>query len=124
MSLHVATGEFEGPLEHLLKLIQEKKMPINDISLASVCDEYVAYIKKLQETHYHSVTYFLVIAATLLLIKSKSLLPSIATSEEEEESMEDLERRLSLYSVFAEQTDMLSDATRVKSSYFQRYQLY
>lgn len=92
--------DFEGPLEVLLRLVEEKKMHISKVSLASVADDFVAYLGKLEHGHNATKTQmadFILVASTLMLIKSISLLPELKVSEEEKGSIEDLERRLALY---------------------------
>ncbi len=101
-SFKIKTEIFEGPLELLLSLIEKRKLFINDISLAKVADDYISYVQTLQSFPIASTAHFILIASTLLLIKSKSLLPSISLTEEESESMEDLERRLKLYKRYKE----------------------
>ena len=86
--------KFEGPFELLLELIEKEKLKISDISLAKVTDEYIAYIKTLERLDPEALAEFLVVAAQLMLIKSRSLLPTLALTEEEEESIEELEKRL------------------------------
>jgi|TARA_Y100000310_G_scaffold345555_1_gene466528 segregation and condensation protein A len=93
----VKTPAFEGPLDLLLTLIEKRKLFINDISLASVTDDYVAHMNSAPKFSIARTADFVLIAATLLLIKSKSLLPQLNLSEEEEDSIEDLEIRLKLY---------------------------
>ena len=66
---------FEGPLDLLLQLIERNELPITEIALSSIADEYVAYIKSVQEVNPAELAEFLVIAAKLLLIKSQALLP-------------------------------------------------
>lgn len=90
----VKTKEFEGPVEKLLNLIEERKLFISDISLARVTDDYIKYIEALEEHDIDGTAEFIVIASTLVLIKSKSLLPDMELSEEEEKNIEDLEDRL------------------------------
>ena len=96
-TFHVKTASFEGPLDLLLILIEKRKLLINDISLAQVADDYIAYVKKLSEFPISMSAHFILIASTLLLIKSRSFLPNLELSEEEKGSIEDLERRLKLY---------------------------
>lgn len=67
--------EFEGPLDLLLQTIERKQLPITQISLANIADEYVSYIKSLKEVNPAELAEFLVLAAKLLLIKSQALLP-------------------------------------------------
>lgn len=98
----IKTATFEGPIELLLRLIEDRKLPINEISLAEVTESYIAHIRSLSEYPLGYVTQFLVIASTLILIKSKSLLPMIELSDEEEESIEDLEERLRLYKMYGD----------------------
>jgi len=98
----IKTGFFEGPLELLLDLIERRKLLINDVSLASVTDDFLAYIKQQQELPVAQTANFILVASTLLLIKSKSLLPVLELTEEEEGSIRDLEERLRLYKRFKE----------------------
>ena len=93
----VKTAAFEGPLEALLRLVEERKLFINEISLAEVTDDYIKYVKGLTGYDMGQISGFLVVAATLILIKSRSLLPSLELTEEEHEQIGDLERRLRLY---------------------------
>lgn len=93
----VKTPVFEGPLELLLELIERRKLFINDISLAEVADEYISYVEKVDEFPVRDVAQFVLIASTLVLIKSRSLLPEFTLSPEEEADIKDLERRLVLY---------------------------
>lgn len=93
----VKAGEFEGPFELLLKLIEEKKLSINEISLTDVADKYLEYIKNLKDFPIDEAVGFLHVASTLMLMKSRSLLPSLKLTEEEEESISDLEERLVIY---------------------------
>src|SRR3989344_4942920 len=93
----VKTAVFQGPLELLLDLIEKRKLHISDISLAKVTDDYIAHIQQFEHYPMADSANFILVATTLLLIKSKSLLPSLALSEEEQHSIEDLEYRLKIY---------------------------
>ncbi|MFA6251617.1 MAG: segregation/condensation protein A [Candidatus Paceibacterota bacterium] len=109
----VRAGTFEGPLELLLSLIEEKKLFVNEISLAEVTNDYIAHIKSLSEIpnekHIADVSYFILVAATLILIKSKSLLPSLSLTEDEEEKISDLENRLRLYKIIKEASILIKN---------------
>lgn len=98
-SFSIDVGEFKGPLEALLTLIEERKLSISDVSLANVTDAYVAYVEKLPELPLGETAQFILVASTLLLIKSRSLLPTLELSDEERESVEELERRLARYAI-------------------------
>ena len=93
----VRVGEFEGPLELVLDLIEKRKMHISDVSLSQVADEFIEYIKSFEEFPIADSADFILVASTLLLIKSKSLLPNLQLTEEEQGSIEDLENRLASY---------------------------
>lgn len=103
LTYKVKTGEFEGPLDLLLSLIEQRKFFVNEVSLAEVTNDYVAYIKSLSDVptdrHIADVSYFILVAATLILIKSKSLLPDLSLTEDETEKISDLEQRLNLYKI-------------------------
>ena len=97
---NVKTSVFEGPLQVLLEMIENRKLFINEISLASVAEDYINYVKNLgsdTQEHISDVTGFVVVAATLILIKSRSLLPNLELAPEEETAIDDLEKRLRLY---------------------------
>ncbi len=100
----VKTDAFEGPVELLLSLIEKRKLFINEVSLASVTDEYLNFLKSTTTASIGSIANFIVIASTLLLVKSKSLLPDFTLTNEEEESIGDLENRLKLYKIIRDIT--------------------
>jgi segregation and condensation protein A len=89
--------KFEGPLELLLEFIEKEKLSISEISLAKVADEYIQHVKNLDKIDPEELAEFLVVAAQLMLIKSRSLLPQLKLTEEEEGSIEELEKRLKEY---------------------------
>lgn len=97
MSFTIKQDRFEGPLELLLDLIEKKKLFVNDVSLAKVADDYIAYVRNLSEFPVSDSAHFVLIASTLLLIKSKSLLPNLDLTTEEQASIDDLNRRLRIY---------------------------
>lgn len=97
MSVNIKVQEFEGPLDLLLQLIEEHQLDITTLALASVTEQFLEYVRNLQEKQPLMLADFLVIAAKLLVIKSKSLLPNLDLSLEEEESATDLTAQLLLY---------------------------
>ena len=102
------TEKFSGPLGLLLTLIESEEMDITEISLAKIADEYVAYIRSAQDINPEELADFLVIAAKLLFIKSKALLPYLYSAEEEEE-INDLERQLKMYKEFIVASQKVKD---------------
>ncbi len=121
---NVKQASFEGPLELLLSLIEQRKLFVNEISLAEVTNDYIGYIKSLSDLPSNrriaDVSYFVLIAATLILIKSKSLLPSLALTEEEEEKITDLESRLKLYQIIKNASIEVKNAFGAQIIFFPR----
>lgn len=97
--LDVTTEKFSGPLGLLLSLIEGEELDITEISLAKIADDYVGYIRAAKDIDPEELADFLVVAAKLLFIKSKALLPYLYSAEEEEE-IGDLERQLRMYKEF------------------------
>ncbi len=96
----IQTEVYSGPLDLLIDLIERRKLLINDISLASVTDEYMTYVATFERSPLREMADFIVLASTLLLLKSKSLLPVLELTEAEEETVESLEKRLRYYQIF------------------------
>lgn len=113
----IKTEVFEGPLDTLLSLIEKRKLFINDISLAQVADDYIAYVKGLENFPIADSAHFILIASTLVLIKSKSLLPNLTLSEEEQQDIEDLEKRLSEYQKYKALSTHLKEKFGINISY-------
>lgn len=114
---NVKTHIFEGPLDTLLSLIEKRKLFINDISLAQVADDYIAYIKSLDNFPIADSAHFILIASTLVLIKSKSLLPTLQLSEEEQGSIDDLEDRLKQYQKYKALSTHLKERFGINVAY-------
>lgn len=109
-SFALETESFRGPLEVLLDLIESRKMSVSDVSLSQVTDAYLAYVEKLPELPLAETAQFILVASTLLLIKSRTLLPTLDLSEEEKESIEELEMRLAQYAVIRRAAGLLRSA--------------
>ena len=105
----VKTSAFEGPLDLLLDLVEKRKLLINDISIAEVTDEYMRQVSLMQELSLPNTAQFVALAATLLLIKSKSLLPVLELTQEEEEGIDDLEARLRKYKIYRDAAKNLEE---------------
>jgi len=93
----IKTEVFEGPMDLLLSLIEKRKLLINDVSLAKVTDDFISHLQNREVYSIKDTSEFLVVASTLLLIKSRSLIPSLNLSEEEKTDMRDLELKLKIY---------------------------
>ena len=102
----VKIDNFEGPLDLLCHLIEKNKMNIYDINLSEITDQYVDYLKEQEKMNLEIASEFLVMATTLLYLKSKNLLPK--QEEDEEEITEDeLIRRIIEYKKFKEISKIL-----------------
>ncbi len=96
----IKTTGFEGPFGLLLELVEKRKLFINDVSLAVVTEDYLKHMNKLGGLHHSEIASFVFVASTLILIKSKSLLPNLSLTSEEEGDIKSLEERLRLYELF------------------------
>ena len=114
----IKTQVFEGPLDLLLGLIEKRKLFINDISLAKVADDFINHIKGFEKFPMEESANFILIASTLLLIKSKSLLPALTLTEEEEGGIHDLETRLKIYQRIKDASAHIKDRFGEQSIYF------
>ena len=85
-----------------MELIEKRKLLINDISLASVTDEYIARVNAMESLPVGETAEFISLAATLLLIKSRSLLPGLQLSEDESRDIKELQYRLAVYQLIKE----------------------
>lgn len=99
-SYNVKTAGFEGPFGLLLSLVEARKFFINEISLAQVTEDYIRYMNELGGLTPTEISNFIIVAATLILIKSKSLLPNLNLTSEEVSDINKLEDRLQLYAVY------------------------
>jgi segregation and condensation protein A len=97
--VEIKTEKFSGPLGLLLSLIQSEELDITEVSLAKIADDYVNYVKNSEEIEPEETADFLVIAAKLLYIKSKALLPYLYHDDEEDDA-KDLEKQLRMYKEF------------------------
>ena len=102
---------YEGPLDLLLQLIEREELDITRVSLARVTDQYLEYLKALEELPVGDLTDFVVVASRLLLIKSRALLPRPATSVhlEDEDAGDELVRQLRAYKQFKEAAKYLEE---------------
>ncbi len=98
----VKLQQFEGPLDLLLSLIEEQKLDITKIALAQVTEQFLGYIKQLEQIDPTALADYLAIAAKLLVIKSKAILPTLEVLQEDDDKEEDLAAKLLLYKQFKE----------------------
>ncbi|UCD85390.1 MAG: segregation/condensation protein A [Deltaproteobacteria bacterium] len=114
---------FEGPLDLLLYLIKKNEFDIFDIPIAVVTEQYLEYIKLMKELNLDVAGEFLVMASTLMHIKSKMLLPSRGEEEDEEEQEDpraELVRRLLEYQQYKEAASQLQERELLERDVFAR----
>lgn len=102
-------GNFEGPLDLLCHLVDKNKMDIYEVSISEITDQYIEYINTMQDLKLEVTSEFLVMASTLLYLKSKSLLPRVDTEGEEELTEEELIYRIIEYKKYKETSKKLKD---------------
>jgi len=110
-TFNVNLERFSGPYFKLIEFIEDRKLSINEFSLATITDDYISYIKDLEnkgEKNIIDISQFISVASTLMLIKAKSLFPSLEYTKEEKESVNDLEKRLELYKLILESSKKIN----------------
>lgn len=123
MSYKVKLEVFEGPLDLLLYLIKKDEIDISDIPISVITEQYLEYLEFMRMLDLNIAGEFLVMAATLIHIKSKMLLPleeKEILSEEEEDPREELVRRLLEYKRFKEVAGVLQDLEGQRKKMFAR----
>lgn len=123
--LKILLGEFEGPLDLLLHLIRQEQVSIYDIPVARITDEYLRYLRVMQEMDIAVAGDFLVMAATLIELKTKMLLPRdpLAAPEEEDDPRSDLVNQLLEYQKYKAAAQMLWSRATVEQAVFKRAEL-
>lgn len=116
----IKLDNFEGPLDLLCHLIDKNKMNIYDIKLSEITDQYIEYLKKMEKMDLDIASEFIVMASTLLYLKSKQLIPN-AVEEQEELSEEELIKRIIEYKKYKDITKILKENFEIYSN--RRYKL-
>src|SRR5262247_3802192 len=116
--LKISLPLYEGPLDLLLDLIRRQKLDIYDIPIASVTEQYLSYLHMMEDMNVDVASEFLVIAAQLIYIKSRMLLPPDpdATPEEQEDPRTELVRRLLEYEKFKNAAQMLYQREMIENA--------
>ena len=123
--MKIVMGEFEGPLDLLLHLIRQEQVSIYDIPVARITDEYLRYLQLMQELDIAVAGDFLVMAATLIELKTKMLLPRdpFAAAEEEDDPRRELVDQLLEYQKYKAAAEMLWSRATVERAVFRRAEL-
>jgi segregation and condensation protein A len=122
--IRIRVKSFEGPLDLLVHLIKKHQVNVYDIPIALVTEQYLEYLDLMQELNLDVASEFLVMAATLIHIKSRTLLPRPDPSQEDQESEEDprdaLVRRLLEHQKFKAAAELLHDRETLRSAQWTR----
>jgi segregation and condensation protein A len=123
--LKIVLGEFEGPLDLLLHLIRQEQVSIYDIPVARITDEYLRYLQVMQEMDIAVAGDFLVMAATLIELKTRMLLPRdpLAPIEAEEDPRKDLVNQLLEYQKYKAAAQMLWSKATLEQAVFKRAEI-
>lgn len=119
---NIKTKKFEGPFDLLLFFIERDELDINDIPITQITNDYLAYIKKLEEFNIDIASDFILMAATLMRIKAKLLLPrkDLDESGNEIDPRDELARRLLEYRRFKSVIDNMSDLEHFRTQKHER----
>ena len=115
---------FEGPLSLLMHLLEKHKVDIYDIPIAVITEQYLAYLQQMEQFNVEVASEFIVMAATLLQIKSRMLLPKqpkIEEAAEEEDPRQELADKLNEYRNFKRAAAFFAEMTQERSRYFTRF---
>lgn len=123
--LKIVMGDFDGPLDLLLHLIRQEQVNIYDIPVARIADEYLRYLQAMQELDIAVAGDFLVMAATLIELKTKMLLPRdpFAPAEEQDDPRRDLIDQLLEYQKYKAAAQMLWSRATVERAVFKRAEI-
>ena len=114
-------GDFEGPLDLLLHLIKKSKMEIFDVEISDITNQYLSFINEMTEMNLDIASEYLVMAAELIEMKSRKLLPNKDEEETEEEEInpeEELKRRLLEYEKYKESTELFRGLEEKRAFYY------
>jgi segregation and condensation protein A len=124
MSYEIKLDIFEGPLDLLLYLIKKNEIDIYNIPIAAITDQYLKYVEMLKSINLDLAGEYLVLASTLIYIKSRMLLPALQLDEDEKESEEDprseLVQQLIQYQTYKEAAVQLNNLSLLERDVFKR----
>ena len=121
MGIDIKVNAFEGPLDLLLHLIEKNKVDIYDIPIVEITNQYMEYIRQMQREDLNVMSEFLVMASTLLQIKSRMLLPKAEPEPDEaEDPRDELVAKLVEFKKIKDITSLLMERTAVSANIFSR----
>jgi segregation and condensation protein A len=116
----VKIEQFEGPFDLLLEIIESKKLPLVEVSLYEITEQFVEYLKNIDDRPIEELVRFLVIASRLAFLKSKELVPSEDEIDETEGDLNELERQLAIYKPFRDAAKELNKIDKNNGTFHAR----
>ncbi len=107
MNHKVKTEKFEGPISLLYEMIEARKLSVSEFSLVQITEDFINYVKNLESLDKEETTHFISIASILILLKSKSLIPELEITEEEDRDIQILENQLQAFALLKERVKIL-----------------
>jgi segregation and condensation protein A len=105
----IKTEKFEGPIAKLYEMIEERKLSVSEFSLVNITEDFINYVRSLEGVDKEEVTHFISIAAILILLKSKTLIPELDLSEEENRDIQILENQLAAFTILKDRVKIIKD---------------
>lgn len=109
MKHKIKTEKFEGPISVLFEMIESRKLSVSEFSLVEITEDFINYVKALEGIDNEEITHFISIASILILLKSKSLIPELELSEEEDRDIQILENQIACFEILKNQVKVLKN---------------
>lgn len=109
MNHKVKTEKFEGPISTLYEMINERKLSVSEFSLVDITEDFINYVRSIDGLDKEETTHFISIASILILLKSKTLIPELELTEEEDRDIQILENQLEAFSILKERVKLLKE---------------
>jgi len=103
----IKTDKFEGPIATLYEMIEERKLSISEFSLVDITEDFINHVRSLDGLDKDETTHFISIASVLILLKSKTLIPELELTEEEDRDIQILENQLAAFALLKERVKFL-----------------
>ena len=105
----IKTESFQGPIAKLYELIDERKLSVSEFSLVEITEDFINYVKSFDSLDKEETTQFISIASILILLKSKTLIPELEITDEEDRDIQILENQLQAFAILKERVKILKD---------------
>jgi segregation and condensation protein A len=116
MSNHIVkTEKFEGPISVLHQMIEDRKLSVSELSLVSITEDFLNYVRSLPSIEKEETTGFILVASVLILLKSKSLIPELELTEDENRDILVLENQLKAFEILKQRTKIIASAWNKKT---------